>query len=134
MRSPPETRAGRRPGRDVLLYDDGCACCRASAAWLARRARRSLTLLPISAAQDRGLLEELGERELWASAHFVTAAGVEYHGGAAMTQALRLGPGGRAWALLDLAPLSWLRDAGYALAVRLRGRIACAPGRPGAPR
>lgn len=134
MRSPPESRAGRSPGEDVLLYDDGCACCRASAAWLARRARRPLTLLSISAAEDRGLLDGLGERERWASAHFVTAAGVEYHGGAAMTQALRLGPGGRAWALLDAGPLSWLRDAGYALAVRLRARISCASGRPGAPR
>ncbi len=134
MGSPHETPAGRSPGSDLLLYDDRCACCRASAAWLARRARRPLALLPISGAAERGLLAGLGERERWASAHFVTGAGVEYHAGAAMTQALRLGPGGRAWALLDAAPLSWLRDAGYALAVRLRGRIACAAGPPGAPR
>ena len=49
--------------------------------------------------------------------------GIEYHGGVAVTQALRLGRGGRAWALLDAPGLAWLRDASYLLVVRSRGRL-----------
>ncbi len=69
------------------------------------------------------MLTSLGERERWARAHFVTVAAIEYHGGAAMTRALRLGRGGRAWALLDAPGPAWLRDVGYALAVRSRGLL-----------
>jgi hypothetical protein len=59
----------------------------------------------------------------------VTARGVEYHGGVAVTQALRLGRGGHAWALLDAPGLAWLRDVGYALVVRSRGRLGWVAGR-----
>jgi predicted DCC family thiol-disulfide oxidoreductase YuxK len=123
MRSPPSTRAPHPPDTDLLLYDADCAFCRASAGWLARRARQRLALLSIAEAECAGVLTSLDDRERSASAHLVTASGIEYHGGAAITRALRLGWGGRAWALLDASGLAWMRDAGYALVVRSRGRI-----------
>jgi predicted DCC family thiol-disulfide oxidoreductase YuxK len=123
MRSPPSTRALHPPDTDLLLYDVDCTFCCASAGWLARRARRPLALLPIAEAERAGVLTSLDDRERSASAHLVTARGVEYHGGAAITRALRLGRGGRAWALLDAWGVAWLRDAGYALVVRSRGRL-----------
>ncbi len=125
MASLSPNRTPWRGGSDLFLYDQDCSFCRASAAWLQRRARQPLALLPIAEAPRAGVLATLSDRERWASAHFVTAEGVQYHGGAAVTRALRLGRGGRAWALFDAPLLAWLRDACYALLTRLRGRLGC---------
>ncbi len=113
------------PRTPLLLYDADCSFCSASARWLERRARRPLAILPIAEAPAAGVLRGLGERELWAGAHLVSAEGHEHHGAAAVTQALRLGPGGRLWALLDWPPLAPLRDGGYRLVAALRGRSGC---------
>ena len=130
MRSPAPEPPPEPPRAPLLLYDADCSFCSASARWLERRARRPLATLPIAEAPAAGVLRGLGERELWAGAHLVSAEGHEYHGAAAMTQALRLGPGGRLWAVLDRPPLAPLRDAGYRLVAALRGRSGCrVPGR-----
>lgn len=71
-----------------------------------------------------GLLVALSDEEIAASAHFVTPDGVEYHGGEAMSRALWLLPGGRVLAILDALGVRRLRDAGYAVVSRHRGRIS----------
>lgn len=124
MRYPPPTQSARPPGQPLLVYDGECGFCLATACWVQRRAGGSLALLTFEEAARRGgVLDALHEDEVRRSAHFITAEGVEYHGGAAVTRALRLGRGGRAAALLDVPPLSVARDALYAVVARQRGRL-----------
>ena len=118
------TRSRIAPGRALLVYDDDCGLCRRAARFVARRAVEQLELVPFSALPRAGILEQLGQRELWASAHFVSSDGVEYHGGESVTRAARLLPGGGAVAVLDRPLLRGLREIGYRLVAWQRDRIA----------
>ena len=118
------TRSRIAPGRALLVYDDDCHLCRRVARFVARRAIEQLELVPFSALPRAGILEQLGQRELWASAHFVSSDGVEYHGGESVTRAARLLPGGGAVAVLDRPLLRGLREIGYRLVAWQRDRIA----------
>jgi predicted DCC family thiol-disulfide oxidoreductase YuxK len=71
-----------------------------------------------------GLLAELTNAQVRASAHFVTENGIEFHGGESVTQAMRLLPGGWLAGVLDLPGLSFLRDAVYRLVAMNRHRIS----------
>lgn len=114
------TRATVAPGSHVLIYDGGCPFCTAAAYWLQRHAREPVRLLRFDEVEDASLLTGLTLAEIEAAAHLVTPEGSEYHGGEAVTRALRLLRYGAPAALLDLPGLSLLRDGGYALVARLR--------------
>ena len=70
------------------------------------------------------MLEDLDVETVRASVHYVTAHGVEYHGGEAVTQVLRLVPGGAFAAYLDWPVLRGLREIGYRLVTSQRSRIS----------
>jgi predicted DCC family thiol-disulfide oxidoreductase YuxK len=118
------TRSRVAPGRALLVYDDDCGLCSRVARFIARGATEELQLVGFSELPLDGVLEELSESELWGSAHFVSAAGVEYHGGESMTQAARLLPGGQMLAQIDRPVLRALREIGYRLVVWQRARIS----------
>lgn len=124
MRYRRPTRSQSPPGRHVLVYDEHCAFCRATARALQRCARPRLELMPLAAVPGSGLLTALDEAAVREAAHYVTPDGQEFHAGESVTHALRLCPGGRAAALLDL-PLLWrLRELAYGLAADNRGLLS----------
>jgi predicted DCC family thiol-disulfide oxidoreductase YuxK len=114
VRCPPPTRAAISPPRPILVYDDGCRFCTATSFILQRWSRGRLQLLPFSKVPGSGLLVELDQAQIESTAHLVTTKGLEYHGGAAATRALRQLPLGGMFAVLDLPGVSLLRDTGYA--------------------
>ncbi|HMO97324.1 MAG TPA: DCC1-like thiol-disulfide oxidoreductase family protein, partial [Tepidiformaceae bacterium] len=92
--------------------------------WIGRRARRPLDLVGLSAYDvNDGYLGALTPAERGESAHLVTPRGVEYHGGEAITRALRLWRWGWLVRPLDWPGLSLFRAMGYRLVARNRGRI-----------
>ncbi|MBT5775668.1 MAG: DUF393 domain-containing protein [Dehalococcoidia bacterium] len=119
-----DARSENTPGRALLVYDDDCGLCSRVAKFVARGATEELELVGFSELPLDGVLEGLSESALWASAHFVSAEGVEYHGGESVTQAARLLPGGQVAALLDRPVLRGLREIGYRLVVWQRERIS----------
>jgi predicted DCC family thiol-disulfide oxidoreductase YuxK len=124
VRSPPRTRAAISPPRPVLVYDDGCRFCTATSLILQRWSRGRLQLLPFSKVPGSGLLIELDQPQIESTAHLVTTKGLEYHGGAAATRALRQLPLGGMFAVLDLPGVSLLRDAVYAWVSASRGFLS----------
>lgn len=107
------TRSSRPPETPVLIYDGNCPFCTAMARWIERRSRTPLQLLEFSEVEGTGLLTRLTEDEVESAAHFVTTRGIEYHGGQAVTRALRLVRFGGLAAVLDAPVFSLLRDGGY---------------------
>lgn len=125
MQYPPPTQSDRPPRQHLLVYDGGCGFCVVAVRRVRRRARVPLELLSFDEAARRGgLLTALAADDVRRSAHYITPEGVEYHGGAAVTRALRLGRGAWVFALLDLPPLSAGRDVVYRLVERHRRRLA----------
>lgn len=112
------------PGRVLLVYDDHCGLCDRAARFVTRRATEELELVRFSELPRAGVLENLDRAELFESAHFITADGVEYHRGESVTQAARLLPGGQVAAQLDRPVLRGLREIGYWLVVWQRERIS----------
>lgn len=117
------TRARVAPGHDLLVYDDDCGLCSLTAIGLQLRVR-DLELIGFSSLPRDGLLESLDQDEVLASAHYVTADGLEYHGGEAVTRVLRLVPGGSPARYLDLPVFRGLREIGYRLVTWQRGRVS----------
>lgn len=72
---------------------------------------------------EAGYLGSVSRPEFEASAHLVTPAGREYHGGEAITRALRLWRWGWLVRPLDMPALTFARAAGYRLIARNRGRL-----------
>jgi predicted DCC family thiol-disulfide oxidoreductase YuxK len=114
------TRALQPPATHVLIYDAGCRFCTATAHWFQRHARKPVRLLAFEEIEGTDLLRRLERTEIESMVHFVTPAGIEYHGGEAMTRSLRLVRFGGLAGVLDLSGLRFLRDGGYALVTRLR--------------
>jgi len=129
----PPTHADRPPSSHVLVYDRDCGFCAASARFVQRHARTRVEITPFDDSRPMGLLSALSDEEIAASAHFVMMDGTEYHGGEAMSRALRLLPAGRTFAILDAPGMRRLRDSGYTLISRHRGlisrllRLRCCP-------
>lgn len=74
-----------------------------------------------------GYLGSLSRADFEGSAHLITPAGKEYHGGEAITRALRLWRWGWLARPLDLPGLAFARASGYRLIARNRssmGRLA----------
>ena len=117
------TRSGVAPGRHLLVYDDACELC-ALAALGVQLLSIDLALVGFSEVDRHRVLDQLDRDELIASAHYVTPDGVEYHGGEAITRALRQVPGGRAAAFLDWPVMRGLRELGYRLVAWQRPRIS----------
>jgi len=124
FRDPAPTTAKVPPGRYLLVYDDGCGFCTVAARWLRRRAHTDVELVGLSELDaSRTILDTLAERQLWSSAHIVTPAGREYHGGEAITRALRFTRYSVVGRALDLPGLRWLRAAGYLLVATNRRHL-----------
>ena len=117
------SRSRIAPGRHLLVYDDHCGLCLLIALGIQLRAA-DLALVGFSELAHEGVLESLDQDALVASAHYVTPAGVEYHGGEAVTRVLRLVPGGRAAACLDWPVLRGLREIGYRVIIWQRPRVS----------
>jgi predicted DCC family thiol-disulfide oxidoreductase YuxK len=117
------SRSRVAPGRPLLVYDDDCGLCTAAAIWLQLRVS-GLELIGFSELPREGILESLDLGGLHASAHFVSADGVEYHGGEAITRVLRLVPGTEPIRYLDWPVLRGLREGGYRLVAWQRDRIS----------
>ena len=116
----PPTRSERPPGEHLLVYDDACGFCRRSAAFVRRRARVPVRLVPFSELDGWPVLTSLDAAQVARSAHYVTPEGVEYHGGESITRSLRLVRFGATAGLLDLWGLALLRELLYALFARNR--------------
>lgn len=69
-------------------------------------------------------LTSLSDADVLRQAHVVTPEGIEYHGGAAATAALRLTRLAVIGRILDLPGVRFVRDAGYTLTVRSRGVLS----------
>jgi predicted DCC family thiol-disulfide oxidoreductase YuxK len=121
------TRARAALGHSLLIYDDGCGLCSFTAV-MAQQHLGDVELLGLSRLPREGVLESLDADAIAASAHYVTAEGVEYHGGEAITRLLRESSVGRSAAVLDLPVLRGLRELGYCLVARQRSRISRAFG------
>ena len=80
--------------------------------------------VPFDDVPREAWLTSLSEADVLRQAHFVTPSGVEYHGGAAATAALRLTRFALVGQVLDLPLVNVARDAGYALTVRSRGMLS----------
>ena len=119
------TQSATPPGHAILVYDGDCGFCLASARWVQRRARVPLELIEFAEAEERsGILTSLSHSDLHGSAHFVTADGVEYHGGASISRSLRLVPGGWLVGFVDWPLLSVIRDAFYSIVSANRDRLS----------
>ena len=116
------TRSLAPPGCHILVYDADCRFCSAAARLVQFHATSPLELVPLSAAQDAGLLTALTAEEVPRAAHYVSPSGEELHGGASVTGALRLGPLGFLFAVLDFPGVAMVRDAVYQLVARHRRR------------
>ncbi|MDA0350990.1 MAG: DCC1-like thiol-disulfide oxidoreductase family protein [Chloroflexi bacterium] len=117
------TRSRIAPGRPLLVYDNDCGLCTIVALFCQARTP-GLALVGFSELPREGILESLDWEAVLASAHLVTADGVEYHGGEAVTQLLRLGTVGPLVAWLDWPVLRGLREIGYRLVVWQRASIS----------
>ncbi len=124
MRSSASTRAAIPPTVHVIVYDGDCRFCTRVAQWAASRARVAAIAVPFSDVPREAWLTSLSEAEILRQAHFVTPRGIEYHGGAAATAALRLTRYAVLGWLLDVPGLRLARDGGYALVVRQRGALS----------
>lgn len=120
MRSLAPTRPAQPPSTFVIVYDGNCRFCTRIAAWAASRARVPVTTVAFDAMPREAWLTSLSEGDVLRQAHLITPGGVEYHGGAAATAALRLTRFAVVGKILDLPLMNIARDAGYALTVRSR--------------
>ncbi len=116
------TKAAVPPVRPTLIYDDDCGLCLVAADWLVAHARTHVDLLGFSELSG-GLLGDLTVAEIRRSAHLVSPEGVELHGGASITGALRLTRYAPLGVIADIPGLSLLRDLGYWLVERNRARF-----------
>lgn len=138
------TRSAKAPGGHVLVYDGDCGFCRASAAFIQRRARTSVTLITFAELEQEQMLTALDWPQVLRSAHYITPEGNEYHGGESIIRALRLLPGGAVFAVFQLWGLALIRELVYGLVANnrpffswltslfLRGKaaVSCSTGRP----
>ena len=83
-----------------------------------------MVAVPFSEVPRETWLTSLSEAEIVRQAHLITPAGVEYHGGAAMTAALRPTSFKAVGWALDLPGLRLARDVGYAFVARSRGVLS----------
>ncbi len=120
----PPTKSERPPGERLLVYDGECGFCSRSAAFVRRRARVPVTLVPFSELDGWPVLTTLDPEQVARSSHYVTPEGVEYHGGESITRSLRLVPFGAAAAPLDLWGLALLRELLYALVAGNRSLLS----------
>lgn len=123
MRYHRPTRAARPPGCYVFVFDGDCGFCTRTARALTARARREIRLIPFAEVPAGEILGALTPEQLRASSHCITPDGREYHGGESVTRLLRLLPGGRLLAPVDLPGLSLLRELAYAVVARNRSLV-----------
>lgn len=115
MRSHKRTASNMPPGTFVLVYDEACGFCRRCASFIERHAKSELVAIGFDDAVSQGMISMLSEAQIRESSHFVTPAGLEYHGGESVTRALRLVRGGWLLAPLNLPLFSVVRDLAYTL-------------------
>ena len=124
------------PGFHVVVFDGECGFCRASAEFIQKHARDSVSLVPFSDLKEYEFLTSLSHRQMVASAHYITPDGKEYHGGESITRALRLVPGWRVVGVLDLRGMSLFRELAYTVVASHRSiisRVASLIGRRSIP-
>lgn len=122
--APTPIRSAVAPSTHVIVYDGDCRLCTRAARWAVARARTPMTAIPSRDIPREAWLTSLSEAESLRQAHLITPDGIEYHGGAAATAALRQTRYAALGRLLDAPVLRLARDAGYALAVRWRGTLS----------
>ena len=115
LRYHPPTRSAEPPDTPLLIFDGDCDFCLAFVQFIRRHARTSITLTPFSRLNENNLLTSLDDRQILASAHYITADGREYHGEESIIRALALVPGGRTLAVFNVWGLALLRELGYEL-------------------
>ena len=124
MRYLKPTRAETPPQRDTLIYDGACPFCTEISRRIQRHARLPIDILTFEQAAGTGMLAALPPDDVRASVHFVTAGGIEYHGGEAAVQALRQVPGGFVLRVFDLPGLSCVRELGYEAVTLMRPALS----------
>ena len=115
LRFHPATRAATPPAAPLIVYDGDCPFCVAGVEFIRKHSRTGLTLVPFSGLPQYDLLGSLDQRQILASAHYITPEGIEYHGGESITRALRLLPGGWIFGLFDLWGVTLVRELAYTL-------------------
>ena len=118
------TQAANPPGERLLVYDGDCSFCVAGVEFIRKHSRTSVTLVPFSELQQFDLLGSLNQRQILASAHYITPEGIEYHGGESITRAVRLLPGGWIFGLFDLWGLTLVRELAYTMVASNRPVIS----------
>lgn len=109
------TRSTVAPGVHVLVYDGDCGFCLAAVRHIQSRSRDRVELVPFSELDRTRILTSLDEDQVFASAHYVTPDGLEYHGGESITRAMRLTRGGAIFRVVDIWGISLLREIGYTI-------------------
>ena len=115
LRFHPATRAATPPAAHLIVYDGDCRFCLFSAEFIRKHSRAGVTLVSFSELPQHDLLGSLDQRQILASAHYITPQGIEYHGGESITRALRLLPGGWIFGLFDLWGVTLVRELTYSL-------------------
>ena len=115
LRFHPATQAATPPAAHLLVYDGDCSFCVASGEFIRKHSRTSVTLVPFSELPQYDLLGSLDQRQILASAHYITPEGIEYHGGESITRVLRLLPGGWIFSLFNLWGVTLVRELAYTL-------------------
>lgn len=119
--SSPDTTTAATAHR--FFFDADCGVCTRLAQLMQRYAREPLELVPMHTVTPDAV-GAAGEERFWASAHYIDVHGRQFHDGASVTRALRLLPGGRLLAVLDLPVVRRLRDAVYYVVARNRHHIS----------
>ena len=83
------TRSKLKFDNYILVYDDGCGICTSLAYWSMSRSKNYLQLIGFSHLPQKGILDDISDKEILKSAHFITPQGVEYHRGEAITKVLK---------------------------------------------
>tara|TARA_Y100000994_G_scaffold59564_1_gene48147 strand:+ start:586 stop:888 length:303 start_codon:yes stop_codon:yes gene_type:complete len=88
------------------------------------RSKNYLQLIGFSHLPQKGILDDISDKEILKSAHFITPQGVEYHRGEAITKVLRLIIHPYFIFILDFPFFRGFREIGYSLFASQRSNIS----------
>ena len=88
------------------------------------RSKNYLQLIGFSHLPQKGILDDISDKDILKSAHFITPQGVEYHRGEAITKVLRLIIHPYFIFILDFPFFRGFREIGYSLFASQRSNIS----------
>jgi len=119
-----QTRSKLKFDNYILVYDDDCQICTSLAYWSVSRSKNCLQLIGFSDLPQEGVLDDISERDIITSTHFITPQGIEYHRGEAVTKVLRLIIHPYFVVILDFPFFRGFREIGYSIFASQRSNIS----------